>query len=249
MTLEISVSPGAAEACGLVPVNFRSDLCADSLKSIMRLVDKRFVGIARGVGTANILGRVHSAQLKLADLFLPCSFTIMEVPQIPFHPLSCVAHITFGQGRDVELLLGLDMLKGHRACIDLEKNVLRIQGREVSFLSEHELPERARDSKELADLLEGSAGPTSSSLSSNLGPPISNQGPGNPTPVSFPGGGRALGSTPAGPSGGGNGTGSSSGHPESSIRTIMDLGVNREVAIRTLDAADGNVDVAASLLF
>lgn len=44
------------------------------------------------------------------------------------------------QGRGVELLFGLDMLKRYQACIDLSKNALVIQGREIRFLSEHELP-------------------------------------------------------------------------------------------------------------
>jgi len=185
------MSPEAAEACGL-----------------MRLLDTRFAGIARGVGTAKILGRVHSAQLKLADLHLPCSFTIME-------------------GREVDLLLGLDMLKAHQACIDLQKGVLRIQGREVRFLSEHELPEKARDPLERAEM---------------------------------PGAGRTIGSAPRAqpaqrPSGSSSSqaparaAGSTSRYSERDISFLVDLGVTREVAISTLDAANGNVDVAASLLF
>lgn len=192
------MSPECAEACG-----------------IMRLVDERFSGIARGVGTAKILGRVHSAQLKLSDLFLPCAFTIME-------------------GRDVDLLFGLDMLKAHQACIDLEKNVLRIQGREVSFLSEHELPEKSRVDEEILEA------------------PVPNAAPPRASHDGFSGSGRTLGAPPAaGPSRSRAPKTSAPAqrYPEHDIRILMDLGVSREVAISTLDAAGGNVDAAASLLF
>lgn len=137
------------------------------------------------------------------------------------------------------------MLKAHRACIDLEKDVLRIQGREVKFLAEHELPEMARVFDQGHDQESDSqpSGSGSSDLPTSTG---QNQG------SSFPGQGNTLGATPK--------TQAerpqpetqrppASRHPESSITLLMGLGVTREVAIQSLDASGGNVDVAASLLF
>lgn len=103
------VSPETAEACGL-----------------MRLLDTRFSGVAKGVGTAKILGRIHSAQMRLSkDFFLTCSFIVVE-------------------GKGSELLFGLDMLKKHRASIDLRKNALTFDDCDIPFLAEHELPEKQR---------------------------------------------------------------------------------------------------------
>lgn len=117
------------------------------------MLDTRFSGIARGVGTARILGRIHSAQIKVGDdLFLPCAFTVMEVSEDYSAGLECLPSRFAGtdsnllyshQGKGVELLFGLDMLKRYQACIDLAKNALVIQGREIRFLSEHELPRNA----------------------------------------------------------------------------------------------------------
>lgn len=206
----------------------------------MRLVDQRFAGIARGVGTAKILGRVHSAQIKLADLHLPCSFTIMEVSNLIMGEL--IYLIFQKQGRDVDLLLGLDMLKAHQACIDLSKNVLRIQGREVSFLSEHELPEKARNP----------AGPEEQEAPHSTGPSSSSVVSPRPTTAPpFPGGGHTLGAAPS-PSVGrpvASAPPITSNYPEANIRILMDLGATRELAISTLEAAGGNIDMAASLLF
>ena len=130
------------------------------------------------------------------------------------------------------------MLKAHQACIDLEKNVLRIQGREVHFLSEHELPDKAR----IMD--SGGEGPSAAVSSSSAGP--SRPAP----PTSFPGSGNTLGRPPP-PAGAGSRAPPVSRRPpaaqvtnqfpESSITTLMDLGATREVAISTLKAAGGNV--------
>ena len=112
-----------------------SDACARAC-NLTRLVDERFQGIAQGVGTGKILGRVHSAPLRIAGTFFPCTFTILE-------------------NQSVDLLLGLDMLKRFQCCIDLEKNELRLRDESASggilsvrFLGEHELPENAKEKRD-----------------------------------------------------------------------------------------------------
>uniref|UniRef100_A0A1A8EKQ7 DNA-damage inducible protein 2 n=1 Tax=Nothobranchius kadleci TaxID=1051664 RepID=A0A1A8EKQ7_NOTKA len=103
-----------------------SQACAERC-NIMRLVDRRWAGIAKGVGTQKIIGRVHLAQVQIEGDFLPCSFSILE-------------------DQPMDMLLGLDMLKRHQCSIDLKKSVLVISttGTETRFLSESELPECAR---------------------------------------------------------------------------------------------------------
>ena len=194
----------------------------------MRLLDNRFAGVAFGVGTARILGRVHSAQLKLSDLHLACAFTVME-------------------GRDVDLLFGLDMLKAHQACIDLERNVLRIRGREVKFLAEHELPESSKIFQNPRSRLPNPDGSDPQNAESSTAGASSSQS--QPQRQHFPGSGNRLGSSPAAATPAVGAAQSRSSHPEDSISTLMSLGATRQAAVEALDAMNGNVDYAASMLF
>ena len=111
----------------------------------MRLVDRRWAGIAKGVGTQKILGRavilnevsrntyfffpgrVHMAQIQIEKDYLTSSFSILEE-------------------QPMDMLLGLDMLKKHQCTIDLKRNVLVIgtTGTETPFLAEADLPPCAR---------------------------------------------------------------------------------------------------------
>ncbi|CDJ28481.1 DNA-damage inducible protein, putative [Eimeria mitis] len=88
--------------------------------SLSSLIDKRFAGLAMGVGKAPIIGRVHLAPLKLGTKFCPCSFIVLEDTKM-------------------QMLLGLDMLRRYQMVIDLKKNVLIVEGEEIPFLSEAQI--------------------------------------------------------------------------------------------------------------
>lgn len=200
------MSPDCAEKCG-----------------IMRLIDKRYAGIAKGVGTAKILGRVHSAQIKIGDMFLACSFTVME-------------------GKDVDLLLGLDMLKRHQACIDLQKGKLIIRNAEVPFLGEAEIPKHEElIAKE--PTVEGPGGMKTGAISGAVS---------GASGSNFKGQGQTLGGaaspstpsqTPAGPAA------KVSSFPAGDIAQLVEMGTSREEAIHALEITEGNVEAAAGLLF
>ncbi|KAL6888313.1 hypothetical protein ACP4OV_009339 [Aristida adscensionis] len=112
------ISKSCAERCGL-----------------LRLLDQRYRGVAVGVGQSEILGRIHVAPIKIGHLFYPCSFTVLDAP-------------------NMEFLFGLDMLRKHQCMIDLKDNVLRVGGGEVSvpFLQEKDIPAHIRDEEKLSKL-------------------------------------------------------------------------------------------------
>lgn len=227
------MSPSCAEAC-----------------NIMRLIDSRYAGIARGIGTAKILGRVHSAQIRIGNLFLACSFTVME-------------------GKNVDLLLGLDMLKRHQAKIDLERGVLVIGESVVEFLGEADIP-KSEWERELGEpTVEGPGGariggrtgalvqaPIGSTPAATFSPPQPQSASTNPVMNQPYGGGGSAG-------GGGRlgsprpqmqppplpGRGDTGGFNEEDIAQLMNLGFSRGDAVAALQATGGDVNMAASLLF
>lgn len=103
-----------------------SKQCAERC-NILRLLDTRFAGVAHGVGTARIFGRIHLALLTLGTEVFEVSLTVMDA---------------VGSGYD--MLLGLDMLRKHQANIDLQNNCLRIGRSSVKFLAEKDIPRSMR---------------------------------------------------------------------------------------------------------
>ncbi|XP_040989782.1 protein DNA-DAMAGE INDUCIBLE 1 isoform X2 [Juglans microcarpa x Juglans regia] len=140
------ISKSCAERCGL-----------------LRLLDQRYKGIAHGVGQSEILGRIHVAPIKIGNIFYPCSFTVLDAP-------------------NMEFLFGLDMLRKHQCIIDLKENLLRVGGGEVSvpFLQEKDIPSRFLDEERYSKQASSSVAPGTSgtTVRSNNVVPVGGQSSG-----------------------------------------------------------------------
>ena len=114
---------------------------------LMHLLDRGYAGVAYGVGTQRIIGRVHVANLQIgAKDFLPSSFNVVE-------------------NEPLEMLLGLDTLKRHRCVVDLDRNSLCIgsSGNSVAFLEGGEIPDISvvahRDDEDVKEMLRDDEAP------------------------------------------------------------------------------------------
>ncbi|KAI0566414.1 DNA damage-inducible protein [Gracilaria domingensis] len=181
-----------------------SKSCAERC-NILRLMDTRFAGTAQGVGTAKIHGRIHMALLTLADEIFEVSFIVMD-------------EISSGY----DMLLGLDMLRKHQACIDLENDCLRIGSAQVPFLAEKDIPRSMR----------GPAGQVHRPGSSEAQPGT------NPSSIDRPsssvGGNATRNPVPAA--------------DESKVSQLVGMGFSRHDALQALASCNGNIEQAAAVL-
>lgn len=79
-------------------------VCAERC-NLSRLIDRRYQGIAKGVGESKIVGRIHQAPLKVEGQFLPLAVSVLEQKGGP------------------QFIIGLDMLKRYQVCV--ERSVVR----------------------------------------------------------------------------------------------------------------------------
>eukprot|EP00026_Physarum_polycephalum_P003201 Phypoly_transcript_03211.p1 GENE.Phypoly_transcript_03211~~Phypoly_transcript_03211.p1 ORF type:complete len:439 (+),score=120.89 Phypoly_transcript_03211:138-1454(+) len=205
--------------------------CAERC-GIMRLVDRRFSGVAKGVGTARIIGRVHMAPIQIGASFFPCSFTILE-------------------DQDMEFILGLDMLRRHQCTIDLNNNVLVIGSERAAFLPENAIPGLNESNEDIHPPVTStsSSNPTPAATpaptTTTTTPPPTSPTPTTTSPVPTPAPRPPVASptpSPAPVSGGFQPN-------ESDVQQLVSIGATRQEAIALLTQYRGNLELAASQFF
>jgi DNA damage-inducible protein 1 len=105
----------------MVDTGAQSSVISKSLAQrlgLMRFLDSSRQGIASGVGTARILGRLPGIQVKLGHVEFAMDFTVLDV-------------------EEQLLMLGIDQMKKYKCIVDLERKCIVFGGRngcEVPFL-------------------------------------------------------------------------------------------------------------------
>ncbi|CAI5469943.1 unnamed protein product [Closterium sp. Yama58-4] len=249
--MEVNNSPIKAFVDSGAQQTIMSQRCAERC-GLMRLLDKRYEGVARGVGTSKIVGRIHAVQLKIGTNFYMCSITVLEADNVDF-------------------LFGLDMLRRHQCCIDLKDNVLRVGGGEIAvpFLSEKDIPAflTAMDQDPLPDSATTPAQPSQPSASA-----AGTSAPAAPSaahPAAAAGGATSSGGGAPASQGaapvpaaagaaspavsGGQATPAAaaptvSAH-EVKVQRLMELGFPRQLVEQALALTGGNEEHAAGILF
>lgn len=138
-TLQAFVDSGAQ-------MTIMSKRCAQKC-GILDYIDTRFAGVAVGVGTGKILGRIHIVQLQIGGTYFPCSVTVMDDMTLPTEGGGSGSS-SKGNGakpKDMDFLLGLDMLKRHLCNIDLGKGCLSFRLAPGNFLETPFLHEKDLD--------------------------------------------------------------------------------------------------------
>ena len=83
--------------------------------NLQGLIDRKYKGVAKGVGSAEIRGRIHCVDVYLGTKVLPCGFTIINM-------------------EDNKLILGLDMLKSHGCILDFKNRCLMLGEERIEFV-------------------------------------------------------------------------------------------------------------------
>ncbi|XP_024400321.1 protein DNA-DAMAGE INDUCIBLE 1 isoform X2 [Physcomitrium patens] len=190
---------------------------------LLRLLDRRYVGVAKGVGQTVIVGRVHVAAIKIGRNYYPCSFTVLE-------------------HADIEFIFGLDMLRKHQCSIDLKDNVLRIGGGEIAvpFLQEKDLPQHLHDEAQLGKTPPPTEG-TTNGPGLTIHPPAAFQAP------------LVQGRQPSGTEASRVDRRTSRSPQRETecakVQRLLDLGFDRSQVLEALSLFNGNEDHAAGYLF
>lgn len=150
--VEINGHPISALIDSGAQMTIMSKACAERC-GVLRYLDTRMASVARGVGESKILGKIHSSLLKIGSQFIDCSISVIEQ-------------------NTLEFIFGLDMMRKHRAIIDLKQDALILGPEAIPFLSEGEMPDRIRGSngiktsaeiaRDIQTRQEMTAGPTTS---------------------------------------------------------------------------------------